>query len=69
MRLDLNDPRLTRSERRYLEALAEKLKPQPRQRLPEGYRKALEETFGDCGEGDQDRWQAEPPHQGPGTVR
>ena len=57
MSLDLNDPRLTRSERRYLEALAEKLRPTPRQPLPEGYRKALEETVGDCGEGERDRWQ------------
>ena len=56
MRLDLNDPRLTRSERRYLEALAEKLRPS-RQPLPPGYREAIEQAFGDCGEGDVDRWQ------------
>jgi hypothetical protein len=55
MRLDLNDQRLTRSERRYLEALAEKLRPPSRQPLPLGYREAIEQAFGDCGEGDRDR--------------
>ena len=59
MRLDLTDPRLTRSERRYLEALAEKLRPMPRQPLPEGYERALRETFGDCGGEPIDRWQPE----------
>jgi len=57
MRIELTDPRLTRSERRYLEALAEKLRPTPRQPLPEGYKRALEEAFGSCGEGETDRWQ------------
>jgi hypothetical protein len=67
MRIELTDPRLTRSERCYLEALAEKLKPQPRQPLPEGYRQALQETFGDCGEGERDRWQSGKPASGPGA--
>jgi hypothetical protein len=59
MQLDLNDPRLTRSERRLLEALADKLRPTLRQPLPEGHARAIEEAFGDdCG-GWRDRWQAD----------
>ena len=53
----LTYPRLTRSERRYLEALAEKLRQMPRQPLPEGYERALDEVFGDCGGELVDRWQ------------
>ena len=57
MRISLSDPRLTRSERCYLEALAEKLKPARGGLLPEGYAQAIEEAFGDeCG-GWRDRWQ------------
>ena len=56
----LTDPRLTRGERRYLEALGQKLKPAPRQPLPEGYKRALDEAFGSCGEGERDRWQPTP---------
>ena len=58
MRISLSDPRLSQGERRFLRDVAEKLR-EPRRGgpLPEGYRQALEETFGDCGEGDTDRWQ------------
>jgi hypothetical protein len=58
MRISLSDSRLSRGERRFLEHIATKLRqPTPRQPLPEGYERALRETFGDCGEGERDRWQ------------
>jgi hypothetical protein len=31
--------------------------PIPREQLPEGHKQALEEAFGDCGEGERDCWQ------------
>jgi len=60
MRISLTDPRLSHGERRFLRDVAEKLKQSPRQPLPEGYRRAINEAFGDCGEGETDRWQGKP---------
>ena len=56
----IDDPRLTVSERKQLREIALRLQadhPKPRQPLPEGYRRAIEEVFGTCGEGERDRWQ------------
>jgi hypothetical protein len=57
MRVSLNDPRLSPTERQVLRNVAEKLRQPPRQPLPEGYKRALDEAFGSCGEGETDRWQ------------
>jgi hypothetical protein len=48
-KIDSNDPRLSRSERRYLEAVSRRLEPKQREPLPQGYMQSLEETFGSCG--------------------
>lgn len=58
MRVNLNDPRLSPTERMVLQRVHDKLSA-PRQPLPEGYKRALDEVFGSCGEGDRDRWQPE----------
>ena len=52
MRISLTDPRLSPIERMVLQQVRDKLSQPPRALLPEGYRHALEETFGSCGEGD-----------------
>ena len=58
MRISLNEQRLTAGERRVLRDIARKLTDTtPRQPLPEGYKRALDEAFGSCGEGETDRWQ------------
>jgi hypothetical protein len=49
MKLDTEDPRLRKSERRQLREIALRLQamePRQRQPLPESYRLALEECFG-----------------------
>ena len=46
----IDDDRLSRGERRYLEALAAKLKDPARQPLPEQYKRELDRVFGGCGE-------------------
>jgi hypothetical protein len=56
-RIDTNDPRLSRSERRYLEAVSRRLEPAPRQPLPEGYLQSLEEAFGGSRAEPEDTWQ------------
>ena len=50
MRISLTDPRLSHGERRFLRDVAEKLRePNRGGQLPESYRQAIEEAFGDCG--------------------
>ena len=60
MQIDIDDPRLRVSECKQLREIAFRLQaddPKPRQSLSEGYRRAIEEVFGTCGEGERDRWQ------------
>jgi hypothetical protein len=64
MKISLSDPRLSRPERRFLEAIATKLRdPHSTQPLPEGYKRALDEAFGSCGEGETDSVAAGGPRQ------
>ena len=58
MRINISDARLTPGERRFLRDIAGKLTdPAPRQQLPKGLKRSIEEAFGDdCG-GWRDRWQ------------
>ena len=52
------DPRISRTERRFLEAIATKLRePSRGSPLPPGYQETIEQAFGSCGEGEKDRWQ------------
>jgi hypothetical protein len=55
MKLDSEDPRLTKHERKLLREVCvrlQALEPRPRQPLPPEYAQAIEETFGACCEGD-----------------
>ena len=58
MQINLNDPRLSPSERSWLKGLERKLAEPPRS-LPADYKRKLDEMFSTCGEGEKDRWQSE----------
>jgi hypothetical protein len=58
-RFEIDESNLSAGERRFLRDIAAKAKPAPRQALPPGYAEEIERMYGDCGEGEVDRWKVQ----------